>query len=144
MSPTPEPSTRDSTPLGAYLPTSRVVFRLVGLGGGMGACLPEALVFFLIGGTSSPLGLAPAAAPFGGTGVLGGLGLGLGLGRVEGGGAEAVGVSEWFSVFSTNEKVNRSRLIQTHAIYVAGARQTATATQTCSCLALGNQDGVLH
>lgn len=65
------------------------------------------------------MGLAPAAAPFGGTGVLGGLGLGLGLGRVEGGGAGAAGVSEWFSVFSTNEKVNRSRLIQTHTIYVS-------------------------
>lgn len=62
------------------------------------------------------MGLAPAAAPFGSTGVFLGLGLGLGLGRVEGGGAGAAGVSEWFSVFSTNEKVNRSRLIQTHTI----------------------------
>lgn len=94
----------------------------------MGACLPEALVFFFIGGTSSPLGLAPAAAPFGGTGVLGGLGLGLGLGRVEGGGAGAAGVSEWFSVFSTNEKVNRSRLIQTHAIHGAGVRHSDSDT----------------
>lgn len=81
----------------------------------MGACLPGALVIFLIGGTSSPLGLAPAAAPFGGTGVFLGLGLGLGLGRA-GDGTGAAGVAEWFSVFSTNEKVNRSRLIQTHTI----------------------------
>lgn len=116
MSPTPEPNTLDSSPQGAYSPASRVVFRLVGLGGGMGACLPGALVIFLIGGTSSALGLAPAAAPFGGTGVFLGLGLGLGLGRAGGDGTGAAGVSEWFSVFSTNEKVNRSRLIQTHTI----------------------------
>lgn len=75
------------------------MFRLAGLGGGTGACLPGALVIFLIGGTSSPLGLTPAAAPFGGPGVFLGLGLGLGLGRAGGGGAGA-GVSGWFSVFS--------------------------------------------
>lgn len=82
----------------------------------MGACLPGALVIFLLGGTSSPLGLAPAAAPFGGTGVFLGLSLGLGLGRAAGHGTGAAGVSEWFSVFSTNEKANRSRLIQTHTV----------------------------
>lgn len=92
------------------------MFRLVGLGGGSGACLPGALVFFLMGGTSSPLWLAPAVAPFGGTGDFLGLGLGLGLGGAEGGRAGAAGVSEWFSVFSINEKVNRSRLIQTHTV----------------------------
>lgn len=116
MSPTPAPNTLDSSPQGAYSPASRVVFRLVGLGGGMGACLPGALVIFLLGGTSSPLGLAPAAAPFGGTGVFLGLSLGLGLGRAAGHGTGAAGVSEWFSVFSTNEKANRSRLIQTHTV----------------------------
>lgn len=110
--PHPEPNTLDSSPQGAYSPASRVVFRLAGLGGGTGACLPGALVIFLIGGTSSPLGLTPAAAPFGGPGVFLGLGLGLGLGRAGGGGAGA-GVSGWFSVFSINEKVNRSTLIQT-------------------------------
>lgn len=82
----------------------------------MGACLPGALVCFLIVGASSPLGLDPDAAPFGSTGGFLGLGLGLGLGRVEGGGAGAAGVSEWFAVFSINEKVNRSRLKQTHTI----------------------------
>lgn len=82
----------------------------------MGACLPGALVIFLLGGTSSPLGLAPVAAPFGGTGVFLGLSLGLGLGRAAGHGTGAAGVSEWFSVFSTNEKANRSRLIQTHTV----------------------------
>lgn len=110
----------------------------------MGACLPGTLVFFLIGGTSSPLGLAPAAAPFGGTGVLGGLGLGLGLGRVEGGGAGAAGVSEWFSVFSTNEKVNRGRLMQTHTIYTEAARHAVTVRHTCGCLALGNRGEVQY
>lgn len=135
--PTPEPSTLDSAPQRAYSPASRVAFRLAGLGGGTGTCLPGALVFFLIGGTSSPLGLAPAAAPFGGTGVFLGLGLGLGLGRAGGGGAGVAGVSEWFSVFSTNEKVNRSRLIQTHTIQIEGARHRATVIQTRGCLALG-------
>lgn len=135
--PTPEPSTLDSAPQRAYSPASRVAFRLAGLGGGTGTCLPGALVFFLIGGTSSPLGLAPAAAPFGGAGVFLGLGLGLGLGRAGGGGAGVAGVSEWFSVFSTNEKVNRSRLIQTHTIQMEGARHRATVIQTRGCLALG-------
>lgn len=137
--PTPKPSTLDSTPWGGYSPASRVAFRLVGLGRGTGTCLPGVLVFFLIGGTSSPLGLAPAAAPFGGTGVFLGLGLGLGLGRAGGGGTGAAGVSEWFSVFSTNKKVNRSRLIQTHTIYIEGLRRTDM--QTWGCLAFGNQWG---
>lgn len=95
----------------------------------MGACLPGALVIFLIGSTSSPLGPAPAAAPFGDTGVFLGLGLGLGLGRAGGGGAGAADVSEWFSVFSINEKVNRSRLIQTHTVEGAGERHTVTLIQ---------------
>lgn len=84
------------------------MFRLVGLGGGVGACLLGALKFFLLGGTSSPLWLAPAVASLGGTGDFLGLGLGLGLGGAVGGRAGAAGVSEWISGFSTNEKVNRA------------------------------------
>lgn len=74
----------------------------------MGACLLGALTFFLLGGTSSPLWLAPTVAPLGGTGDFFGLGLGLSLGGVVGDKAGAAGVSEWISVFSTNEKVNRA------------------------------------
>lgn len=75
----------------------------------MGACLLGALTFFLLGGTSSPLWLGPdVVAPLGGTGDFFGLGLGLGLGGTVGGRAGAAGVSEWISVFSTNEKVNRA------------------------------------
>lgn len=110
-SPIPEahtPWTQPHSSLAPYSPASRVVFRLVGLGGGTGACLPGTLAFFLMGGTSSPLWLAPAVAPFGGTGVFLGLGLGLGLGGAEGGRTGAAGVSEWFSEFSTNEKLNRA------------------------------------
>lgn len=82
--------------------------RLVGLGGGVGACLLGALTFFLLGVTSFPLWLAPAVAPLGGTGDFLGLGLGLGLGGAVGGGAGATGVSEWTAGCSTNEKVNRA------------------------------------
>lgn len=103
----PAPWTQPHSTLAPYSPASRVVFRLVGLGGGTGACLPGALAFFLMRGTSSPLWLAPAVAPFGGTGVFLGLGLGLGLGGAGGSRAGAAGVSEWFSVFSTSEKLNR-------------------------------------
>lgn len=79
------------------------MFRLVGLGGGTGACLLGALTFFLVGGTSSPLWLAPdVVPPLGGTGDFFGLGLSLGLEGTVGG--RAAGVSEWISEFSTNEK----------------------------------------
>lgn len=74
----------------------------------MGACLLGALTVFLLGVTSSPLWLAPAVAPLGGTGDFFGLGLGLGLGGAVGGTAGAASVSEWISVFSTNEKANRA------------------------------------
>lgn len=84
------------------------MFRLVGLGGGVGACLLGALTFFLLGGTSSPLWLAAAVAPLGGPGDFFGLGLGLGLGGAVGGRVGAAVGSEWISVFSTNEKVNRA------------------------------------
>lgn len=109
-SPIPEPNMLNSTQLCTreYSPASRAVFRLVGLGGGVGACLQGALTFFLLGGTSSPLWLAPAVAPLGGTGDFLGLGLGLGLGGAVGGRAGAAGVSEWISGSSTNEKVNRA------------------------------------
>lgn len=108
--PIPEPDILNSIPLctRAYSPASRVVFRLVGLGGRVGACLLGALTFFLLGGTSSPLWPAPAVAPLGGTGDFLGLGLGLGLGGAVGGRAGAAGVSGWIAVFSTNEKVNRA------------------------------------
>lgn len=79
MSPTPELSALDHPHKEPYSPVSRVVFRLLGLGGGVGACLPGDLAYFLLGGTSSPLGPAPAEAPFGGSDGFLGLALALDL-----------------------------------------------------------------